>query len=188
MTNGTGIDTWGEWFDGVNLLKDNQPGPVDVAAAKSKSVAIVGAGMAGLMTYLVLAQAGLSNISIIESTHRLGGRIRTEYLTGGPFDYSYQEMGPMRFPAAYTDPSTNQTVNISDHQLVFSLAEEMNRLNGGDQNLSVNFIPWIQWNPKGLVYRKGFKLETGLPPTVAQMAANASLNPNTPALAVDPDT
>ena len=177
MDNENGIDSWGPWFDGVNLLKNKEPGLIDVAAAKSKSVAVVGAGMSGLMAYLVLSQAGLTNVSIIESTQRLGGRVRTEYLSGGPFDYSYQEMGPMRFPATYTDLESNQTVNISDHQLVFSLAAEMNKLNGGDKNLSVDFIPWIQWNPNGLVYRKGFKLETGLPPTVAQISANSSLSP-----------
>lgn len=185
MTNASGIDVRGPWFEGVTLLKDKQPSLVDVAAAKPKSVAIVGAGMSGLMTYLVLSQAGLTNISIIESTNRLGGRIRTEYLSGGPFDYSYQEMGPMRFPATYVDPVTNQTVNISDHQMVFFLAEEMNRLNAGKGNLSVDFIPWIQWNQNGLVYMNGFKLDTGLPPTVAQIKADPSLGPS---LALDTET
>ncbi|KAK4216938.1 L-amino-acid oxidase [Rhypophila decipiens] len=180
MDAGNGIDNLGPWFDGVALLENKQPDVVDVETAKSKSVAIVGAGMSGLMTYLVLSQAGLTNISIIESTNRLGGRVRTEYLSGGPFDYSYQEMGPMRFPATFTDWVSNQTVNISDHQLVFSLAAEMNRLNGGDKNLSVDFIPWIQWNSNGLVYKRGFKLNTGLPPTVADIAANSSLDPQLP--------
>lgn len=180
MTAGNGIDTLGPWFDGVTLLENKQPDLVDVAAAKAKSVAIVGAGMSGLMTYLVLSQAGLTNISIIESTNRLGGRVRTEYLSGGPFDYSYQEMGPMRFPSTYTDRESNRTVNISDHQLVFSLAAEMNRLNAGHKNLSVDFIPWIQWNSNGLVYKRGFKLDTGLPPTVAQIAASSSLDPSLP--------
>jgi hypothetical protein len=185
MTDAKGMDIRGPWFDGVALLKDKQPSLIDVAAAKSKSVAIVGAGMSGLMTYLVLSQAGLTNISIIESTNRLGGRIRTEYLSGGPFDYSYQEMGPMRFPATYTDPATKETVNISDHQMVPALADEMNKLNAGKKTLSVDFIPWIQWNSNGLVYRNGFRLETGLPPTVAQIEANASLAPPT---VLDADT
>lgn len=185
MTDAKGIDVRGPWFDGVALLKDKQPDLVDVTAAKAKSVAVVGAGMSGLMTYLVLSQAGLTNISIIESTNRLGGRVRTEYLSGGPFNYSYQEMGPMRFPATYTDPETLETVNISDHQIVFALADEMNKLNAGNNSLSVDFIPWIQWNSNGLVYRNGFKLETGLPPTVAEIEADPSLFP--PAI-LDDDT
>ncbi|KAL0935707.1 L-amino-acid oxidase [Colletotrichum truncatum] len=157
MSNETGFDTLGAWFEGVNLLKDKEPAIVDVDAAKSKQVAIVGAGMAGL--------AG----------QRLGGRVHTEYLSGGPFDYSYQEMGPMRFPEHYVDPKTNTTYNITDHQLVFQLAAEMNELNGHDKNLSVDFIPWIQSNRNGLSYKNGIKLANGLPPTLAQISANSSL-------------
>src|SRR5262249_36857505 len=119
----------------------------------------------------------LTNISIIEASQRLGGRVHTEYLSGGPFNYSYQEMGPMRFPATYTVAATNETININDHQMVFFLAEELNKLNGRNRNLSVDFIPWIQNNANGLVYKNGFKLGTGLPPTIAQIAANASLSP-----------
>ncbi|KAI8239781.1 L-amino-acid oxidase [Colletotrichum sp. SAR 10_96] len=175
MSNETGFDTLGAWFEGVNLLKDKEPAAVDVDAAKSKQIAIVGAGMAGLMSYLVLSQAGMTNISIIEAGQRLGGRVHTEYLSGGPFDYSYQEMGPMRFPETYVDPKTNATYNISDHQLVFQLAAEMNELNNHDKNLSVDFIPWIQSNVNGLSYKNGIKLANGLPPTLAQISANSSL-------------
>jgi hypothetical protein len=169
MDHSTGIDVLGPWFDGVALLDNRQPGPVDVKAAKAKEIAIVGAGMSGLMSYLVLTQAGMENIKILEAGERLGGRVHTEYLSGGPFDYSYQEMGPMRFPLRYQDPTTGESLNISDHQLVFQLADEMNRINGGDKNLSVDFIEWIQSNPNGLVYNNGFKLPSGLPPTVAQI-------------------
>lgn len=175
MDNTTGIDVLGPWFEGVALLQDKQPGPVDVEAAKAKEVAIVGAGMSGLMSYLVLHQAGMKNVEILEAGQRLGGRVRTEYLSGGPFDYSYQEMGPMRFPYTYRDPETGEVLNITDHQLVFQLAAEMNRINGHDRNWSVDFIPWIQNNPNGLVYRNGFKLPTGLPPTVAQIQEDPSL-------------
>ncbi|KAK4183994.1 L-amino-acid oxidase [Podospora australis] len=175
MTNATGIDTLGPWFEGVHLLKDKQPGAVDVQAAKSKEIAIVGAGMSGLMSYLILSQAGLKNIKILEANDRIGGRVRTAYLRGSSFDYSYQEMGPMRFPTTYNDPDTKEVLNISDHQIVFQLADEMNKLNGNKKDLAVNFQTWIQSNRNGLVYRNGFKLPTGLPPTVAQIAANSSL-------------
>jgi hypothetical protein len=170
-----GIDTLGPWFEGVTLLKDKEPSPVDVKAAKSKEVAIVGAGMSGLMSYLVLTQAGLKNVKILEAGQRLGGRVHTEYLSGGPFQYSYQELGPMRFPFTYMDTTTGESLNISDHRLVFQLAEEMNRLNGNSKNLSVDFINWVQSNSNGLVYKNGFKLPSGLPPTVAQIKADPSL-------------
>ncbi|KAI1081438.1 flavin-containing amine oxidoreductase-domain containing protein [Whalleya microplaca] len=192
MTNATGIDAWGPWFNGVELLQSKNLSAVDVEAAKCKEVAIVGAGMSGLMTYLVLSQAGLTNIKIIEASQRLGGRVHTEYLSGGPFDYSYQEMGPMRFPE--TVEYSNETYNITDHQMVFQLAAEMNRINNHDKNLSVDFIPWLQSSSNGLYYYNGIKLDTGLPPTVAQTKANSSLvisssmNPSTEALSEKIDT
>ncbi|CAG1974172.1 unnamed protein product [Fusarium graminearum] len=175
MTEENGFDVLGPWFDGVAHLTKTGTSFVDEDAVKSKEIAIVGAGMSGLMTYLVLSQAGMTNISIIEAGQRLGGRVHTEYLSGGPFDYSYQEMGPMRFPSTYTSPETNETMNITDHQLVFQLADEMNNLNKHDKNLSVDFIPWIQASPNGLSYKNEFKLPNGMPPTLAQIAKNASL-------------
>ncbi|KAI1340812.1 L-amino acid oxidase [Xylariaceae sp. FL0016] len=178
MDNATGIDTWGPWFDGVKLLEDKEIGAVDVAEAKAKEIAIVGAGMSGLMTYLILHQSGFSNISILEAGQRLGGRVHTEYLSGGPFDYSYQEMGPMRFPETYV--YENETYNITDHQLVFQLAAEMNMLNNNDKNFSVDFIPWIQSNDNGFYYYDGIKLDTGLPPTIGQVTENASLSISEP--------
>ncbi|RYO91638.1 hypothetical protein DL766_003183 [Monosporascus sp. MC13-8B] len=177
MRNETGIETWGPWFNGVELLESKNVSAINVEAAKSKEVAIVGAGMAGLMTYLV-HQAGMKNVSIIEASQRLGGRTHTEYLSGGPFEYSYQEMGPMRFPE--TVEYLNRTYNITDHQLVLQLGDEMDRLNHHVRNFSVEFIPWIQSNLNGLYYRNGFKLDTGLPPTVSQSSQNRSSSSSSP--------
>lgn len=90
MNNATGIDAWGPWFDGVELLESKNLSVVDVGAAKSKKIGIVGGGMSGLMSFLALRQAGFENLEIIEGGERLGGRVHTVYLSGGPFDYSYQ--------------------------------------------------------------------------------------------------
>lgn len=90
MDNTTGIDVLGPWFDGVALLESKNHSYVNVEEAKNKHIAIVGAGMSGLMTFLSLRQAGFKNLEIIEASERLGGRVHTAYLTGGPFDYSYQ--------------------------------------------------------------------------------------------------
>ncbi|KAJ2997806.1 hypothetical protein NUW58_g534 [Xylaria curta] len=178
MDASTGIDTWGPWFDGVKLLEHKNLSAVDAAEAKSKEVVIVGAGMAGLMTYLILHQSGFTNLTLLEASQRLGGRVHTEYLSGGPFDYSYQEMGPMRFP--FTRTYQNETYNITDHQIVFQLAAEMNKINNGDRNLSIDFIPWIQSNENGFYYHDGIKLDTGLPPTMKQVADNTSLSISLP--------
>ncbi|KAK0739515.1 flavin-containing amine oxidoreductase-domain containing protein [Apiosordaria backusii] len=153
MDNSTGVDVWGPWFDGVEVLKNAECSAVDAAAARRKSIAIVGAGMSGLMAYLCLTQQGLSSVSIIEGGHRLGGRVQTVYLSGGPFDYSYQEMGPMRVPMTLT--VANQTYNMSDHQLVFQLVEEMNRLNEADDGLQINFINWLEAGGRQLPHEGG---------------------------------
>lgn len=176
MTNETGFNIWGPWFDGVALLESKNGKHVDVEAAKGSEVAIVGAGMAGLMTYLVLKQAGLTNLTLIEGSNRLGGRVRTEYLSGGPKDYSYQEMGPMRLPQMTV--INNTTYNLSDQAVVFQVIEEMNRLNEGiDADLRIDLIPFIQNSPNGFAYFQGTKLQNGLPPTQADLALNSSLGP-----------
>ena len=45
------MDAEGPWFDGVAYLQDKQPDEVFVAAAKSKTIGILGGGMSGLMVY-----------------------------------------------------------------------------------------------------------------------------------------
>lgn len=181
MTLEAGFDVYGPWFDGVAALESKQGGEhVDAEAAKRKEVAIVGGGMSGLMTYLVLSQAGFSNLTILEASGRLGGRVRTEYLSGGPSDYSYQEMGPMRIPQ--TVSFGNATYNISDHAIFFQVADELNRLNAaaGRNDLDIDLIPFIQNSANGLMYFNENKLDDGLPPTVADVSEDPSLGPTSP--------
>ena len=176
MTPGNGINVWGPWFDGVKLLEEKNPGHVDVEVAKTKEIAIVGAGMGGLMTYLILQQAGLTNVTLLESSNRLGGRVRTEYLSGGPWDYDYQELGPMRIP--HTTQIGDKTYNISDQKILFQLADELNRINADrDPGLSVDFIPFYQRSNNSFVYHKERKMENGLPPTQADVREDPSLGP-----------
>lgn len=52
----------------------------------------------------------------------------------------------------------------------------MNKLNDHAANWSVDFIPWYQSSPNGLYYYDGIKLDTGLPPTISQVAADPSLS------------
>ncbi|KZV96718.1 hypothetical protein EXIGLDRAFT_670834 [Exidia glandulosa HHB12029] len=138
-------DPLGPWFDGVVYLKAKEPGSVFVAQSKEKEIGIVGAGMSGLMTAYLLDSVGIHNWKIIEASQRLGGRVHTTYLNGTkPEDYQYQEMGPMRFPVSITNTTTNETIQILDHRMVFQLADTLNALNGNDPALSVDFIPWIQ--------------------------------------------
>lgn len=87
-------DMSGPWFDGVAALAAKETTEVFSEEAKSKSIAIVGGGMSGLLTSLLLDSAGLHNWHITEASGRLGGRVRTRYLAGSaPDEYQYQEMG-----------------------------------------------------------------------------------------------
>lgn len=128
------------------------------------------------MTFLCLNQSGFTNLEILEAGQRLGGRVHTEYFNNSkPFDYQYQEMGPMRFPETWKNPDTNKSVQIQDHRIVFQLARHLNELNGHAKNFSVDFIPWIQNSPNGLYYHDGIRKPNGMPPTVGDTQKNSSL-------------
>ncbi|KAK2609208.1 hypothetical protein QQS21_002290 [Conoideocrella luteorostrata] len=180
MTEANGFDPIGPWFDGVDILSQKGPSVVDVNAAKAKQIAIVGAGISGLMTYLILHQAGFTNITILEADSRIGGRIHTEYFAGGPSGYSYQELGAMRMPLEYTDPDTEETFNVSDFQIVYRLIEEMNKLNRNNSKLHIDLIPWLDDSDNGLQYFGEVRMPNGLPPTVDQTRRNASLSVDDP--------
>ncbi|KAL8887796.1 MAG: hypothetical protein Q9215_004681 [Flavoplaca cf. flavocitrina] len=125
--------------------------------------------------------SGFHNLEIVEAGQRIGGRVQTAYLEGGPFDYQYQDVGPMRFPESVQYAGTNETVPINDQQLVFQLGEIMNQMNQGQPNYSVNFIPWIQESPNGLYYFSGLKDADGLPPTASEVKNNPQLTVPVPA-------
>ena len=181
-------DTDGPWFDGVAFMESRNISATVAAEAKSKSVAIIGAGMSGLFTSLLLQSVGMENWHIMESTDHVGGRVRTKYLNDtAPEDYQYQEMGPMRFPVSVRYTDTNETLDIQDHKMVFQLADVLNAMNGGNESeLAVNFIPWIQSSPNVPANSRGFRLPDGRIPSSAQIRANSSLaNPAPQALDVD---
>ncbi|KAG8629534.1 hypothetical protein KVT40_003399 [Elsinoe batatas] len=141
-------DPMGPWFDGVAYLQQKQPNETFVAATKNKRFGILGAGMAGLTTGLMLDSVGVRNWKILESSDRLGGRMLTRYLNGTrPEDGQYHEMGPMRFPYEITDPDTNETFPINDQKMVYQVADVLNKINEGNEELQVKFIPWIQSSP-----------------------------------------
>jgi len=92
-------DTSGPWFDGVAYMKSKNNSGAFIAAAKDKSrylvetdcaldlimsryetvliysieIAIIGGGMSGLLTSLLLQSVGVQNWKIMESSQRVGG-------------------------------------------------------------------------------------------------------------------
>ncbi|KAJ4269838.1 hypothetical protein NW762_001507 [Fusarium torreyae] len=136
------------WFDGVAYLKQKQPDEAFVTAAKNKSFGILGGGMSGLLSSLILDSVGIHNWKILESSERIGGRIRTTYLNGtSPEDGQYHELGPMRFPYELTDSETNETFPFMDQRMIFQLADVLNEMNAGNESLQVKFWDWIQSSP-----------------------------------------
>ncbi|KAH8654394.1 hypothetical protein BGZ61DRAFT_500553 [Ilyonectria robusta] len=136
------------WFDGVAYLQQKQPDEAFVAATKSKSFGILGGGMSGLMSSLMLDSVGIHNWKILESSQRVGGRFRTVYLNNtSPEEGQYHELGPMRFPVEITDSETNETFPFNDQRIVFQLADVLNELNVGNEAVQVKFWDWIQSSP-----------------------------------------
>jgi monoamine oxidase len=169
-------DASGPWFDGVAYMRSKKNNATFVTQSKGKKIAIVGGGMSGLLTSHLLDSVGIHDWHIIESSQRIGGRIRTKYLNGtSPNDYQYQEMGPMRFPVSVQYADTNETLDIQDHKMVFQLGDTLNKLNGNKSDIAVNFIPWIQNSPNVPADSKGYRLPNGRIPSTAQIKANASL-------------
>jgi monoamine oxidase len=168
-------DVMGPWFDGVAYMQSKQNNASFVAVEKSKKIGIVGGGMSGLLTSLLLDSVGIHDWHIMESSQRVGGRIRTKYLAGTtPDQYQYQEMGPMRFPVSTKYTDTNETLDIQDHKMVFQLGDVLNQLNGNQSDLMVKFIPWIQSSPNVPANSNGYRLPNGRIPSAAQIKANSS--------------
>ncbi|KAJ5714170.1 uncharacterized protein N7483_011351 [Penicillium malachiteum] len=169
-------DMEGPWFDGVAYMKSKKNSDAFIAKAKDTSVAILGGGMSGLMTSHLLESVGIHNWHIFESSERIGGRIRTKYLNNSrPDQYQYQEMGPMRFPVSITYSDTNETLQIMDHRMVFQLGHVLNKMNAGNPELQVNFIPWYENGPNLPADSGGDRLPDGRIPTNAEVSANSSL-------------
>jgi len=62
---------------------------------KALKICIVGAGVAGLYTALMLEKLGI-DYEILEASNRSGGRIFTHHFTKN--DHDYYDIGAMRFP------------------------------------------------------------------------------------------
>lgn len=170
-------DENGAWFDGVAYMKSKNNSAAFVSKAKNTSVAIVGGGITGLMTSLLLDSVGIHNWHIYESSDRLGGRIRTRYLNNTrPDEYQYQEMGPMRLPVSTTYADTNETLTFRDHRMVFQLADRLNEMNADTPDLHVSFIPWVQNSLNAPADSGGIRNPNGQIPSVAQLASNQSIN------------
>lgn len=170
------FDPLGAWFDEVASI-NNSVRVQDVVRAKNVTVAIIGAGITGLATALMLDSVGVHNWELLEAGSQAGGRLRTLYVGG---TQEWAEMGPMRLPytATYKD---NATIEYSDHAMIFQLVDWLNEMNQADNaELKVEFIPWIQHSPNELLALNTGRHPDGSIPTRAEIAANSSLGKSAP--------
>ena len=59
----------------------------------SKSVVVVGAGLAGLTCAIYLQRNGLQ-VTVLEASDRVGGRVKTDNVNGFRFDHGFQVINP----------------------------------------------------------------------------------------------
>lgn len=59
----------------------------------SKSVVVVGAGLAGLTCAIYLQRNGIS-VTVLEASDRVGGRVKTDSVNGFLFDHGFQVINP----------------------------------------------------------------------------------------------
>ncbi|CAG8797299.1 31181_t:CDS:2, partial [Racocetra persica] len=116
------------------------------------------AGMSGLFTALLLKEAGIKDVTILEFQDRVGGRVHTHYFTNDPNDERrlYGELGAMRLP--YVDGRPD----LSAHQLVFDTIDYLNKYNKKDNpDKKIKTIPFIFSNPNALYYFNNKKAPDG---------------------------
>ncbi|CAG8539104.1 24808_t:CDS:2 [Cetraspora pellucida] len=112
-------------------------------------ICIIGAGMTGLFSALLLKKVGINDITILEYQNRVGGRVHTHYFTDSSDDDRrlYGELGAMRLPYIQDRPDFNQ------HQLVFDVIDYLNEYNEkDDSDREIKLIPFINRNPNALYY------------------------------------
>ncbi|OOO07781.1 L-amino acid oxidase LaoA [Aspergillus flavus] len=160
------FDALGAWFDGINAINTNNE--THNFKNKNTTIAIIGAGISGLTAALLLDSVGIHNWEILEASNRVGGRFRTK-LVGNTGEWA--EMGPMRLPVRvrYND---GETVEYSDHAMVFQLAELLNNMNGNESQWKIDFIPWIQHHENELLARGTGRLADGSIPTRGEVYGN----------------
>ncbi|KIK66810.1 hypothetical protein GYMLUDRAFT_37919 [Collybiopsis luxurians FD-317 M1] len=104
------------------------------------SVGIVGGGISGLYSALLLRREG-HNVHIFEASNRLGGRIYTHYFSTEPDQYF--EAGAMRLPES------------NFQKIVFDLIECLNEGTSLPKSRHIDLIPYILNSPGNGLFING---------------------------------
>jgi monoamine oxidase len=171
------FDALGAWFEQVNAIKGTE-----IPRRDDVSIAIVGGGISGLATAMMLDSIGMHNWEIIEASERVGGRFRTKFVGG---TQEFAEMGPMRLPYSVTYKSDNSSHEYTDHHMVFQLADILNGMNKNDSEYKIDFIPWIQHHDNELLARGTGRHPDGRIPTRWEIEADPSLGREPPMITAE---
>ncbi|CAG8645551.1 10764_t:CDS:2 [Ambispora leptoticha] len=120
--------------------------PINKPTTKPK-ICIIGAGMSGLFSALLLQKAGIQQITILECQDRVGGRVHTQYFSENKEEKLYGELGAMRLPVA------------SEHQMVFDTIDYLNERIPEDNR--INLIDFIFSNENGLYFYNDVRGDDG---------------------------
>ncbi|KAL2860686.1 uncharacterized protein BJX67DRAFT_368197 [Aspergillus lucknowensis] len=114
-------------------------------------------------------------------TNFVNSRVWTEYFDPNPCNYQYQEIGAMRIPITATFPLGNQSLtrNFTNHEIVFHLTEELNRLNKHDETWAIDWIPFLQNSDNALSLLGDKRNPDGSIPTAGDVAKNPALGAET---------
>lgn len=123
----------------------------------SKSVVVVGAGLAGLTCAIYLQRSGVE-VTVLEASDRVGGRVKTDSVNGFLFDHGFQVINPnyseiKRLDALssieFNEAFSNLRIIESDKNLKVGLGHILNTLGVGSISEKINFAKFLFGNPSG---------------------------------------
>ncbi|RUS15384.1 flavin-containing amine oxidoreductase-domain containing protein [Endogone sp. FLAS-F59071] len=109
-------------------------------------IGIIGAGMAGLFSALILKKAGIK-VTVFEVNDRVGGRVNTHYFPSEESQrWQYGEFGAMRLP------------ECAEHKLVFDVIKYLNELNLEHPDRHIDLTDFIMNCDNGLTFYNNIML------------------------------
>ena len=123
----------------------------------SKSVVVVGAGLAGLTCAIYLQRSG-HQVSILEASDHVGGRVKTDHVNGYLFDHGFQVINPnyaeiKRLDALanidFKEIFTNLRLLENDLEIKIGLGHLRETINIGTFNQKLSFANFLFGRQKG---------------------------------------
>lgn len=123
----------------------------------SKSVVVVGAGLAGLTCAIYLQRSGIE-VTVLEASDRVGGRIKTDSVNGFLFDHGFQVINPnysevRRLDALlgieFNEIFKNLRIIEGDENLKVGLGNKLNTLGVGTLSEKIGFANFLLGKTRG---------------------------------------